>query len=585
MASGSLTGEPMGGSTPAADSGSSSTRRNTWLLLAVFGLSLLLVSPELMPTYLDINAFDEAKYIESGRLLLLGQPRNLAWGPLISLIYAPLHLVFGNSPNWFVLEARAGQFLLYAGLWLSTLYLALQMRRYTHPLVVAGVLFVSPGFFGVLSNPSDAVFASLSALSLAKLLAFRESGSTVDLAWGSSLLGMAILARFEGVILIPIFVGAALFKVRVRVGVRDLAAGLMPAASIVGAYFLAFGLLTGNFGQGIGSKSYTAFVMNEPIPGGGRPSDKYARSIELYGTSEENQHSVIRAALKNPRAFVNRLYLNALKAPDLYLDLFTKQFGPALGVFALLGAVSLALSHRYDLLAVFGLWALQPAVSLAFLPLHLIKQVVYLPLVFGAIGLSSVAANRHRLTRSLALALLLLMALYGLLDYKLALTVAGLLPAAALLLGRLGTQPSGQAGARGRVHLFLLLAAGLLLRPPFSFPNYARLGESPQEAVVHYLQEELPPNSLVLENLPLPAVAAKLREVNDSEVPGDLESAEALHDWLTSRQIRAVYLGSREGFDARVTRFLEEGMGTYFAVGFTNEDGSQRVFLVRERGE
>ncbi len=60
----------------------------------------------------QINPFDEAKYIVSGSQLLHFQVRDLAWGPLVALFYAPFHLVFGGSPDWFMLEAWAGRCLL-----------------------------------------------------------------------------------------------------------------------------------------------------------------------------------------------------------------------------------------------------------------------------------------------------------------------------------------------------------------------------------------------------------------------------------------------------------------------------------------
>ena len=64
-------------------------------ILVIFFINLLLVSPKFMPGFSEINPFDEAKYVESGRLLRKGEIRSLAWGPLVALFYAPVHLLVG----------------------------------------------------------------------------------------------------------------------------------------------------------------------------------------------------------------------------------------------------------------------------------------------------------------------------------------------------------------------------------------------------------------------------------------------------------------------------------------------------------
>ena len=151
---------------------SSIITKEALIIIVTLLTNLILVSPNLMPSFNEINPYDEAKYIESGRLLLRGEIRNLSWGPLVALIYAPFHLLFGNHPDWFLLEAWAARFVLFLLLWLSTIYLALQFKELIHQYIVVGTLFVSSIFVVILVNQSDALFTSLSALALAKLLTF-----------------------------------------------------------------------------------------------------------------------------------------------------------------------------------------------------------------------------------------------------------------------------------------------------------------------------------------------------------------------------------------------------------------------------
>ena len=111
----------------------SNGRREALFILLVLAINLILVGPDLMPAFCDINAYDEAKYIESGSYLTKFELRNLSWGPLVAFVYAPLHLIFRHLPDWFLIEAWVGRFLLFASLWLSTYYLATKLKEHTHP--------------------------------------------------------------------------------------------------------------------------------------------------------------------------------------------------------------------------------------------------------------------------------------------------------------------------------------------------------------------------------------------------------------------------------------------------------------------
>jgi hypothetical protein len=87
--------------------------RTSIIILLLFFLNLLLVSPELMPDYSEVNPDDEAKYVDSGWRLLHGNIRDMAWGPVVALVYAPVHLIVGSTPDWFLLELWAGRFFLF----------------------------------------------------------------------------------------------------------------------------------------------------------------------------------------------------------------------------------------------------------------------------------------------------------------------------------------------------------------------------------------------------------------------------------------------------------------------------------------
>src|SRR3990172_4348170 len=234
--------------------------RDKWLAVAVISLLTLLVSPDIMRSYGEINPFDEAKYIESGRLLLSGELRNLTWGPLLALVYAPLHALLGRSLDWFALDASLGRIILYLGLLFSTYFLAGQFKTAIHKHYILGVLFISTAYLGVLSNPSDALFVTMSSVSLAKVVTFLERRREADIAWASAFYGLAVLCRFEAVVLlIPVVMAVVLVRRSLGSPLRAILASILPAALILAVYLFLFSLTSRGADLGIGSKSYASF--------------------------------------------------------------------------------------------------------------------------------------------------------------------------------------------------------------------------------------------------------------------------------------------------------------------------------------
>ena len=117
----------------------------TILILLLFVLNLLLVASSLLPSYDEINPFDGAKYIESGRQLIDGgELREISRSPTLALMYAGIYLFVRGSLNWFVLSAGIGNILLYSFLWLATFYFGLRFKDDFSPFVLIGILFISP---------------------------------------------------------------------------------------------------------------------------------------------------------------------------------------------------------------------------------------------------------------------------------------------------------------------------------------------------------------------------------------------------------------------------------------------------------
>lgn len=560
--------------------------RETLALLLVFFVQLILISPALMPALIDVSPDDEAKYVQSGWLLLHGEPRDLAWGPLVALVYAPLHLLVGNSPDWFLLEVWLGRFLLFAWLWFGVLSLARQLRAHAPPLVMAGILFVSPLFLRIIENQSDAVFIGMSVLALSRVIAFTRSGRLRDALLASALVGLGVLARVEALALLPVLM-VILAVVNHRRAPelpawRVLLASAVPALALVGLYLGASLWITGTTNAGLSGKSYDSFEMNQPAPAGGEAAAR-AESIRLFGTSQQNNGSVLRAVLRNPGAFLWRILVNVTKLPDYFLLFFGKTQGLVAALLAAWGLYVLVRARAWLFLALLFAWALPAAVSLGFYMRHLVPQTVYVPLILAAVGAAALFSPGRKNFERLALLLVSVgAALAGWAAAKPGFLLAGMLLAAALGLAWLVGARELSAGRRAEAVLLLLLVVGLLLRERFPFPNYPVLGQSVDEQTVRILEANLPPRANVLAPNGLPVLAARMNIVEASALPSGLADAPALWQWLRGRQVQAVVLDQRFNRDKALPGLLAAGAGRYFDSAYAAPKDVIRVYLVKK---
>lgn len=561
-----------------------SIRRETLIILIVLAGNVLLVSPSLMPDIHQINPYDEAKYVESGRLLTKFEIRELSWGPIVAVVYAPFDLFLRSNPDWFVVETWIGRHLLFISLWLSTFYLGTKFRDQIHPFILAGVLFISLPFLYVVVNQSDALFASFSAVALAKLISFRKDHLLLDVWLGSALVGIGILARFESVILLGIFPAICIGLNRKRHSIlRILRSALLPAAFVLLVYALLFRMSTGGFDFGVGSKAYASFEWNQIILTGGDLEQAHVEAREIFGTKEENEGSVIRAILNNPTEFGKRIIANALTLPERYLSVFGKKLGPLMLIFAGWGIYSLIKQRHFGILAILTLWALQPFVALGFFVLHIVPQVSYFILLLCAIGLGYVLkpdlSRRERIT---LISMTAFLTAYGLLDHKPAFLVGGLTISVAIGVAWLLVRHQDPGIDRRTVTLLIVFGAGLIIRDPFPFPDFPSLGESREEMAIHALQNELEEYSLVLVPHPRPAIASGMVAFELESVATDLTTPEELQDWLISMSISAIYYDERSDYRPDLNPMIDQGVGNFLEVVFTSNDGSLRVLIVND---
>jgi hypothetical protein len=554
------------------------------VIALLFLLNILLVSPRLMPAFTEINPYDEAKYVESGWLLLKGEVRSLAWGPLVALAYAPVHWFTGNSPDWFMLETWIGRFILFGFLWWSLVYLAYQLKDLAPPLVTVGLLFATAPLFTILRNQSDAVFVSFSVLGLANLIKFSRGWRLKNICLASICVGLGVLARVETVVLTGTLAVLAIAIGWKRVPVvKTLAAAILPAAGILAALFAVNLINQGDLNLEIGGKSYESFEVNQWVLTGGDLELATQESRRLFGTQEQNGGSVLRAILRNPPAFAARIGANVQWTARFYFTVFKKTQGFVLLLFSVWGVYTLARKRAVGILAMLFLWPLHALIALGFLARHVVPQMYFLPMILSAVGIFA-ALDLDSPPREKAALLLgsLLVGGISWADHKPAFLFGCLLLIAVFGLAWILRPRLQASGGERLAPLLLLLIAGLILGVGYPFPDYNSLGKSNEELAVHYIEGSLPARAKVLTSFPLPAVAARMVDVDTRTAPKDLEGAQELWAWFSEHDIRGVYVNTSFSADRNILAWLESGLGRYFDLGFTSADKKVRVFLVRD---
>ncbi len=385
------------------------------LPLLFFLTTLFLVFPIFFLALGDINPFDEAAYINSGRMLLSGNFPSYADNPLVDVFYALTYLPFSRSPYWLVQSASLGRLLLFTLLWLSMYLVARRLTDHMEPLIPLGIFLVTPLVVEMLRFPSDPLFAGFAGLAFWKLLSFREAQDSRQLLWASGFLGLAALARNDGLVLFPIFlVLVVIFSWGQPKWWKSLLAGLAPFIVLVGGYVLLQGAVTGETGLGTLKRTYLNFEAGQEsiYAGTGALNPVVEARLEarrIFGTAEENNNSVFQAIRRNPGVYLQRVRAVTLGLPRRLLDAYGLRFAALLFLLAGRGVLALIRRRDFALLAAFLLWPVHLATGFLITIFRLGHLQFPYYIVFGlaAIGLTALLANladrRERLGWTFAL--------------------------------------------------------------------------------------------------------------------------------------------------------------------------------------
>ena len=559
-------------------------KRNLFLILfLVFLVVLVLSLPAFAPNYYGINPDDETKYIESGRLLLQGQLREISWGPFLAILYAALYLITKSSPYWFFWSLTLGRVVLFGLLWLSIFRLAFRLSDLIHPGIIFGLMLLSVASTEILQNPSDALFATLYAFALENMIAFGQTKKTKYIRYTSLLLGLAALTRNDGIPAFMIFLIVALISgLRWKVKTTTLIASiLLPYFLVLGSYFMIGGIVTGKYSLGTTQRLYQAFEQGQTIVTGSSFNNATQETRQLFGTPEENKTNVLLAISRNPSAFVIRIKADLRAIPRL-LQIGYGHNVATLLILSLIGFIGMIRRKHYYFACLLLSW---PAFLFSyflgfFQPVYLL-QAYSVVIVTAAFGIDYLFCKQRNLKGKLfwisGISLCIITFAIARFTYG---VVGVTLIAVGFLIEWLLEQYAGKSINPAAFSLMALLGLGLMIKEPYPFPTFNNISQSPQVQAIVFLEKTLPLNTNVLTGTQLPAVAAGMTSIDPYDIPGTITSQNELFSWLHQNNVKAIFVDGALESHSDLWNLIDNSIGTYLQASFESTTGSVQVLLV-----
>ena len=527
----------------------------------IYLIAVAIYLPWFLPNLRDIAPWDETYYLISGVNLLGGQMRVLADSPLYSWFAALTILPFRSSPFWLIHANSLGRFLLFSFVFLGTWQVAKALKDLFNPVILFGFVFLTPLLMQNFEYPADPMFAALSAIGFSQAVYFVKSKQIKHLWWASFWMGLGMLTRGDAMIIIA---GLTVFVIWIgwkhHAWWRLAMAALVPFMTLTYGYVLLRGAVHGNFETGISDRSYVAFEQGQEVdlPEGearfGAPTESYYVARELFGTPEENNHSVFRAIARNPQAYSRRL-VNVLRSlPGLFLTAYFRRYTIFIALLAFRGLVALVQQKKLPLAVLHLIWMLPLSAGIA----RTLVRVGYFRVFFFAlfslaiIGLKALLDNLNKNNECLiwggVLGSILIL---GLWQGEGAIMLSMIVFLSWLILTLLMSKRTDDLPHWQTHSMLLLFAAALLLHGPFMTYSPRVLGESPQEAASLALREVTEPDDFVLTCTPSVVFLAERNVANfcAPDIP-HFENSTDFIIWMAAQDFKAIYL------DATSPRFL-----------------------------
>ncbi len=561
------------------------------VVIPVYLLSLLLELAHFFPTLGSINVWDEASYVFLGhQLLTQGDWPVLAASPLTAVLYALTTLPVLNSPDFFVQSIAIARIFLFTLIFFSTYLISCELKPYANTWIMLALVVIVPVATTMFLFPSDILFAGISGLAFWQMLAFYNHRRRANLWWASALMGLGMLARAEGLLLIGgMAVVILVISLPGRTWYKNLVAVITPFIVLVGGYVLIFGLATGNFETGLADRTFNNFESGHEVvytnTGDFIPTiSARLESRQYFGTPEENNNSVFRAIRRDPEMYMLRLR----KTVPGFIDFAVKAYGNKfLLIFvwlSLRGMIKLIKSKHYSLVLMSILWFVPLGVG--WLNTFFREGYFLMPyfVVFSLTSIGVTAIIDHLDQRSEQIGLVVgsgLLILVSILAGNTSMLYRGVLFIFGLvLIFLLRLRMKDQLNWRPHA-LWLMLAIVLIIRGGYQPPKLPHYGETDLERAVYHLQDQLPRGSHVLAGAPANIWAARMTYygINSYDIPL-FEVPEAFLTWMQVQDVRAVFVDEHfpDYFVELVDVLVDDGLNE----SFVSSNRSVRVYFVDE---
>lgn len=564
---------------------------NLSLPLLIYLVDLALLFAFFLPNLSDLNLWDEAAYINSGRFLMAGEIKQFASSPLPSLMYGIFYLFVQKSLFWLLIADALGRFVIFTLFFSGAYLVARELNRFFNPLIMLGLLTTMPLAVEMFNFPSDPLFAALSAFTFWQVLCFYNTKQIKHMWLASVLLGLAALARNDGLVLLPILVivGLVLYLPNHRWW-HVILACIAPFSLIVGGYILCVGLLTGDFNPGIAERTYTNFEAGHEIiyndPGKTNATiEAYNEARRVFGTPEDNGYSVIRAISRNPDVYLQRVKAVSKAFPTILNDAYGIKYTIVLLLLAARGIWALIKRKEYKLIIVMALWVTPLAMGF----INTILRVGYLRFPFfilyalAGIGLQALVNNLSKRGEMIGwLLATILIGSIALATWKTAIFYGVYILLLAILVTWYINKQYQAHKTLMPILLLVFFCAGLILHGNYPGPKKWQLGVSGDEAASKYMAESLPGDSVVLAGSPAAVWMSRLKYggLNSTDLP-TFDNEVDFGQWVR-QNFDAIYID--HSISPYYLDLIEKRIGKDFDRVFIAEDGDYQVLRVHRAG-
>ncbi len=451
-----------------------------------------------------------------------------------------------------MLADAVARIFLFSLIFISTHFISRALEPYANPWVMIGMLIIVPVASTMYLYPSDVLFAGLAGVAFGQMLLFYTHRKRKHLYWASGWMGLAVLARAEGLLLIGVLLIVTLvISIPSKKWTQNVFAVLLPFILLVGGYILVFGMATGDYGTGLPERTFNNFESGHEIIYS--QSDIYSPTVsariesnQIFGTGEENDYSVFKAIRRNPAVYLHRLKQVVPNAINFAVKAYGNKFIlifvwlSVRGLIALIKRKHIAIA----LLSIFWFVPLGAGVINTFFREGYFMMPYFVVFTLSSIGISEIIKNWDKTSEKIGLlASSLVVIVISIFARNMSMLFRGSIFIIGLGLLEILRRFDGQESSWRINALWVLFCAALFMRGGYVSPQIPSYGNSDIEKSVYSLQDVLPVESKVLAGAPANIWAARMTYygINSFDIP-QFETAEEFYDWLTNQGVDAIYI-------------------------------------------